>query len=293
MRSPAQWYGGKGRMIERIAPLVPEGGRPYCEPYAGGASLFFARAPAPVEVLNDLNEDLVNLYRCLQDPDTFPRLAHMLTWTLYARMEFQRAIEIGRSDERDPVLRAWAMFVRANQGMSGKADTVGDWSRAFVPLRDMAATTGRWTMRIGLLDAWRERLQRVQIDCRDALEVIRYWDTDDTVFYVDPPYHPDTRKSADDYAHEPDHNHHVALVDTLLACRGAATLSGYAHDVYSPLESAGWMRIDFKTACSAAGRVRGSGLRGKGAALAKVPRVETVWINPRAQAMLARSEVLL
>lgn len=65
LRAPVQWFGGKGNMLAKLMPLVPEGGRPYCEPYMGAASLFFARDPAPVEVLNDLDQDLVESPRVL------------------------------------------------------------------------------------------------------------------------------------------------------------------------------------------------------------------------------------
>jgi hypothetical protein len=81
---------------------------------------------------------------------------------------------------------------------------------------------------------------------------------------------------------------HAALVATLLECRGAVVLSGYAHPIYAPLEKRGWQRKDFRTSCSAAGRVRGSGLQGKGAALRKVPRIESVWRNPAAVRMCAK-----
>lgn len=130
---------------------------------------------------------------------------------------------------------------------------------------------------------------RAQIDQRDAIEVIRYWDAPEAVFYVDPPYHHDTRKDTAVYAVEPDHDHHVRLVEALLALQGRAVLSGYAHPVYTPLEDAGWRRIDFETACHAAVRGRGSGLQGAGAAKAKVGRVESVWINPAAQDALEKA----
>jgi len=282
LRSPVRWFGGKGQMLAKLLPIVPQGGKPYCEPYCGGASLFFARDPAPVEVLNDLNGDLVNLFRCFQDREMFEDLRHRLMWTPYARAEFIRALEIRDSNETDPVLRAWAFFVVQNQGMSGMAKTAGNWSRVFYSSAGVADNVNKWFMRLSMLDAWRWRLMHAQIDNRDALEVIRYWDSVDTVFYIDPPYHHDTRKTTDAYTHECEHEHHVQLVNVMLECKGAVVLSGYAHDVYKPLEDAGWERIDFEIACHAAGRTRNSGLQGKGAALKKVKRVECVWRNPAA-----------
>lgn len=285
LRAPFQWYGGKGSMLAKLLPLIPAAGRPYCEPYAGAASLFWARDPAQVEVLNDLDERIVNIFRVLQNREQFEDLKHRILWTPYARAEFGRALDILKTGSDDPVERAWAFFVALNQGFSGTAFTIGNWSRAFVSSGGMAYTANKWIMRQTMMDAWRWRLMRCQIDNRDALEVVRYWDNPEAVFYIDPPYHHDTRKDTAVYAVEQDHDHHVALVETILTCQGAVVLSGYDHPVYQPLVDAGWEVTRFETACHAASRGRGSGLQGTGAAKAKVPRTEVVWRNPRAVEM--------
>jgi DNA adenine methylase len=260
----------------------------------GGASLFFARRPAPVEVLNDLNGDLVNLFRCLQDPRTFPELAHRIRYTLYSRAEFGRAIEILNSDETDPVLRAWAMFVAANQSTGGKFASIGNWGRAIGSSRGgIADVNSKWLMRLSMLEDWHRRLLMVQIDNRDALDVIRYWDNPDAVFYVDPPYHPDTWKGGGGYRHEADDDHHRQLVGVLLRCTGAVVLSGYEHPIYEALAERGWTAAKYETVAYSAARVRGSGLQGAGAAMAKVPRIECIWSNPRAQEMLAAQRSML
>lgn len=285
LRAPVKYFGGKGKMLARLLPLIPSGGRPYVEPYCGAASVFFARDPAPVEVINDLDGDVVNLFRCLQDRQTFEELRHRIMWTPYARAEFARALDVLKDDAAPSVDRAWAFFVAKNQSLNGTPKTIGDWGRTFVSARGMAGESNSWIMRQSMLDAWRWRLLHAQIDNRDALEVIRYWDTPDTVYYLDPPYHLDTRVRKIAYAHEQDHAHHERLVDTILACKGAVVLSGYDHPVYQPLVEAGWEVIRVETVCYAAGRVRGSGLQGAGAAKAKAPRVEVVWRNPRAVEM--------
>jgi DNA adenine methylase len=286
-RAPVQWYGGKGNMLAKLLPLIPSGGKPYTECYCGGASLFWNREPAAVEVLNDLHRDLIGLFRCLQDRAAFDDLKHRLTWTLYSRAEFDRALAIMASDEADPVTRAWAFFVGKNQGFAGKADSTGNWGRVFTFAGGMAGTANSWLMRLALLDAWRLRIARVQIECRDALAALRYWDAPEAVHYLDPPYPAATRAKGSTivYRHECSDGHHAALVETLLGLQGAAVVSSYPGPIYRPLAAAGWERIEFATVCHAAGRVRGSGLQGKGAATAKVPRLEVVWRNPQAAAL--------
>jgi DNA adenine methylase len=296
LRAPVLWCGGKGKMVAKLMRHVPLGGRPYCEPYMGAATLFFARPPAPVEVLNDLDGDLVNLFRCLQDKEKFPELKHRLLYTLYSRAEFARALEILNDPSiTDPVLRAWAFFVALNQSFNGrKPRSTGEWGRAVkTTVSGCAGTTNAWMRRLATLDDWHLRLLRVQIDCRDALEVIRYWDNPEAVFYVDPPYHPDTRTDQNVYAVEPDHSHYVQLVETLLNCKGAVVLSGYDHPVFAPLVEAGWTVTRYETACYAVGRARGSNLLGVGAVRARVPRTEVVWANPRAVELINRQLGLL
>lgn len=288
LRAPVQWFGGKGNLRARILPLIPQT-QVYVEPYGGAGSVLFGKEPTPVEVFNDLNSDLVGLFRVLQNPRRFRALKHRIEHTLYSREEFVTALNILADPEMKPVERAWAFFTAQNQGFGGKARSAGDWGRVFSARNriGMAETTHRWLKRLAHLPDWHQRLARVQIDNRCALEVIRYWDSPETSFYLDPPYVADTRTGCGGYAHEADDAHHCALVDALLGIKGAAVLSAYAHPIYRPLKEAGWERTDIRTASHAAGRTRGSGLQGPGAALAKVPRIETIWRNPKAVKLTA------
>jgi DNA adenine methylase len=285
-------------MIAKLRALVPHGGRPYCEPFCGGASLFFARDPSPVEVLNDTSGDVVNLFRCLQQRATCEELACRVQATLYARREFEKALQVMRRDwscSHEPdVERAWAFYVTQNQGMSGVPPTcAGNWSRVITHSRKgRASTTSSWIARQSLFGEWHDRLMRVQIDCRNALDVLRYYDNQDAVFYCDPPYLPNTRKETRVYACEGDETFHKRLVEVLLQLKGACVLSGYDDPLYQPLLDAGWSVKTFHTVCHAAVRTRNSGLQGDGASLAKVPRVECVWRNPRA-AELTSGEITL
>ena len=284
--APVGWFGGKGNLVKRILPHIPWS-KVYCEPYCGAASVFWHLKPRPVEVLNDLNGEIINLFRCIQNPETFAELRHRLIWTPYSRAEFCRALEV--PSDAPLVERAWASFVKYNQGMNGMYQTsAGSWARKFISRRGMAECTNKWRGRFRLLTTWHDRLTRVQLDNRDALEVIRYWDSPETFFYIDPPYVSKTRKSKKVYANEPTEEHHRKLVSLLLTIQGGAAVSGYDHDIYHLLEDAGWRRYEFQTACYAAGRIRNSNLRGKGAALNHVPRTEILWVKPqKANGLLA------
>jgi DNA adenine methylase len=276
---PVAWYGGKGLLTRWLRELVPTTAV-YVEPYGGAASLLFAREPVGVEVYNDLDGRLVNLFRALQDPRRRRRLERRLRCTFYARADFVRAVEVLRSpagDVDDDEL-AWAFFVGQNQSFGGRADSPGNWARSVKP---GTSRPRMWWSRVEAIEAWATRLAGVQIECRDALEVIRFWDGPDATFYLDPPYVHATREagSRNIYAVEPDEGHHQELVETLLAAAGACVVSGYDHPIYARLEQAGWERVARAVSCT---------MRGNPRSRPTVRRTEVVWRNARAVELAPR-----
>ncbi|GIV86602.1 MAG: DNA methyltransferase [Chloroflexus sp.] len=273
-----QWFGGKGLRWRWILENLPSG-RVYVEPFGGAASLLLNKPPHPVEVYNDLNGDLVNLFRAVQDEARFEKLKWRLEWTLYSYDEFRRARRI-LAESQDPDERAWAFYVACTQGFSGQSRHDGNWSRAFVSTVGMAENTSRWINGIAKLPLIRKRLMRVQIDNRDGLEVIRYWDSAETIFYIDPPYPHGTRTDDDDYACEMSDEQHAALIDLLLSVRGNYALSTYPNPLYERLlQDQSVRKVERNTVAHAAGRTRISGIRGTGRAMAKVPRIEVLYVR--------------
>lgn len=282
--APFQWYGGKTHLRDFILPHI-SGSKIYVEPFCGSANIFFAKDPHPVEVLNDLNGEIINFFRILQDRKTFKEFLHRVKWTPYSLDELRHAIRVRTLLEvATPVERAWAMFVIGSQAINGHADSEGNWSRTFIPTRGrlnanrnegMAQVTSRWKRRISYLEAWRNRLMRAQIDSRNALTVIEYWDSEDTVFYLDPPYVESTRTSLDIYSHEMTDDHHDQMIDILLKIKGRVVLSGYRSKLYERLDKAKWLRFDKEVACSTSARTRGSKDRREGLSR----RIESLWVN--------------
>jgi DNA adenine methylase len=278
--SPFLWPGGKGILASWIIQYIPAS-HIYVEPFAGAASVFWRLPkPFPIEVLNDLDGDIVNMYRVLQDKAKFEKLAHRLIFTLYARAEFVNALQILKDSNASATDRAWAFFVSQNQGFGGKANGAGDWGRILTATSNgMAETASRWRGRLKLLSFWHDRLSNVRIDNMDGIECIKYWDTPETIFYIDPPYVHETRKDRSLYKNEPDLAYHERLVETILAAKGKVMLSCYDHPVYAPLAKAGWRKLTKETVCYMAGRIRGSKLQGANAAKEHAPRKETLYLN--------------
>ncbi|GIV86042.1 MAG: hypothetical protein KatS3mg054_0071 [Chloroflexus sp.] len=287
LHGPLRYFGGKGGLLNKLLPIIPAGGDPYVEPYAGSASVFFARDRAESEVLNDLNSDVINLLRCLKEKRTFYELKHRLLWTLYSRAEYIRAIEVLRDDGSTEIDRAWALFVAQNMVTSAiQMFTPGRWGRTFTQGGGVARTVSQWLMRLSMLDGWHWRLAGVKIENRDALDVIMDYDSSRTVFYIDPPYLPDARSRDRVYKCDQDEQHHKDLLDLILSAKGAIVISGYDSALYKVLDKAGWKRFEWNTVCSGAARGRGSKLRGPMSAKTHAARIEVAWVNPKAQQMI-------
>lgn len=228
-----RWAGGKGKQLGDLLPLIPTG-KIYVEPFGGGASCLFNRQRSEVEVYNDLDGALVNLFQVVRDEESFTRFRRHVLLMPYSRDEFERCL--GFDSLADPVLRAVAFYTVINQSISGKRlARRGDWARGRV---DNLAEA--WFKRLEGLEVVHERIRHVQIESRDALDVLQEWDTPGTVFYCDPPYVLETRSQRKYYAVEPGDDYHRELVDVLLNVRGAVVLSGYDHPVYGRLNEEGW-----------------------------------------------------
>ncbi len=270
MTAPVIWFGGKSALSPIIAHLVPPA-KIFVEPFGGAASVLIQRTPSSLEVYNDIDNDLVNLFRAIQDTQRFNILQHRLTWTLFSRAEFGTAVEILKvSNDKDA--RAWAFFVVANQGIAG--NLAGSWSRSLSPQGNAPPTVLRWQKRVDALMFFHRRFRNVQIENKDAFELIQEYDSKDTAFYVDPPYLPETRQSSGKYKHEISSEQHEKLLETLLNLNGSVVLSSYPSDMYfEKLASASWERREFKRWCSSQIRKR----RAK-----RDSRVEVLWRNPKA-----------
>jgi DNA adenine methylase len=258
-----RWYGGKFSHLNWLLPLLPSC-QHFCEPFGGSAAVLLNRDPSLVETYNDIDGDLVTFFRVLRNkPD---ELIEKLAVTPFSREEFRRAYEMrGRTDIPD-VERARLFFIRAEQVRIGLAQTstAGRWAWCkLTSRRGMSGAVSRWLNRIDALWAVSERLRRVQIENRDAIEVILQYDSPETLFYLDPPYPHESRGDVHAYAYEMTERNHKRLAEVLHSIQGKAAISGYRSPLTERLYG-GWMRIDAPQAIIHS---------------VKKPRIESVWIN--------------
>ncbi|MCU0536369.1 MAG: DNA adenine methylase [Hydrococcus sp. Prado102] len=220
------WYGGKYSHLDWLLPLLPRTTH-FCEPFGGSAAILLNREPSPVETYNDLDSELVNFFRVLRDEKN--ELIRAIALTPFSRREFELAIS--KPTEKISNLEAARRFyVRARQVRTGLAQTAssGRWAHCKLTSRaGMAGAISRWLGSIDDLSMIVQRLQRVQIENCPAIEAIKRYDSEETLFYCDPPYPHDSRGDSKAYAYEMTDEEHRKLAYVLHNINGMVAISGY------------------------------------------------------------------
>ncbi|GIV57751.1 MAG: DNA methyltransferase [Rhodothermaceae bacterium] len=251
MRGVLKYHGSKVRLSRHIVRLMPVH-TCYVEPYGGSAAVLLRKQPAEFEVYNDISLALCTFFQVLRDRRG--DLERLLHYTPHHRREYEAATETLRDAERVRAMVATddgrlevarLVYVASWQGrhwpaVSGR----GGWRYQYQSNRDK--NVNREWCDLSHLECVAERLRHVQIECDDALAVIRRYDTPETLYYVDPPYVLSTRGASwagKTYAGEMSDEDHVALLDLLRRVQGMVILSGYRCDLYDDVLR-GWERID-------------------------------------------------
>lgn len=245
MRSPVVWFGGKSRLAKKIVALMPEH-QSYVEVFGGGASVLFAKVPSPYECYNDLDDGLVNFFRVIRNGRKRKWLRRMVARVPYSRVEYNHFRKTWEQSEGD-VERAYKWFVLNRMAFGGIFGN--SWGfNVHRSARGMASCVQKLKSATALLEDAAERLSQVVIENKDWREMLIRFDSEQTLFYLDPPYVPKTRRGGE-YKCELTMADHVELIERIQLLKGKVILSGYACEEYEPLERAGWRREDHLQFC--------------------------------------------
>lgn len=242
LKVPFSYYGGKQTLAPFIIKLIPPH-RLYCESFAGGAAVFFAKEPSEMEVLNDYNDAIVKFYRAIKSD--YPILKMLIERTPNSRSIHRESQFVLKHAEHFSDLKvAWAIWVQTNMSFaskmfSGYAYAVGKNSQSLKLLNK----------KIAFNKALQKRFDMVDIESNDAIKVIQSRDRVDTFHYVDPPYYNSNcghyaGYTLDDY---------TRLLETLSKVKGKFLLSSYPSDVLDEfVKKNGWYQhvIIKKIVCS-------------------------------------------
>lgn len=224
----------------------------YVEPYGGGASVLLRKPPCYAEVYNDIDDEVVGLFRVLQNAEKAQQLLHALRLTPFARSEFTLAYQ----PTDNAVEAARRLIIRSFMGYGSDGHN-GARPTGFRANSNRSGTTPAhdWTNYPDALQMVVERLKPlaasghgVIIENRDAKAVMAQHDGPRTLHYVEPPYIFETRSGArnsekKNYRHELTDDDHSELLAFLSTLQGMVILSGYPHSMYDAA-LVGWHRIE-------------------------------------------------
>lgn len=264
-RPALRWHGGKWRLAPWIISHFPPH-RVYIEPFGGAGSVLLRKPRVHAEVYNDLDGEVVNLFRVLRDRRMAAELQRLLRLTPYSRVEYKSAYR-KPPPQSQMVERARLLSIRSWMGHGSNSHNL-EYQGGFRQRFDKSGTTPShdWAHFPDCLDALVERLQGVVIENRDAAELMQTQDSPQTLHYCDPPYVHSTRsgKRQRDYTFEMTDAQHEALADVLHGLKGMVVLSGYHSQLYDRLYK-GWATVEKATYGDKA-----------------VKRVEVLWLNQAA-----------
>lgn len=234
-----KYSGSKWRLAEWIVSLMPPH-KSYLEPFFGSGAVFFTKPPSRIETINDLDGEIVNLFRVVRD--TPEALERAVALTPYSREEYEAAWERHKAgDVTDPVELARLTLVRYWQTHGSCSHYKSGWKNDRAG-RAYAYAVRYWNQLPEWIAAAVERLKEAQIEQADAVELIRRFNHPEVLIYADPPYVLSTRKQRQYNVEMADDAQHKALLAALLDHPGPVMLSGYESELYNDTLQ-GWTKL--------------------------------------------------
>lgn len=224
-----KYHGGKAKLADWIVSLMPSHSV-YVEPFGGGASVLLSKPSAKSEVYNDLDGEIVNLFRIVRERGD--ELAHLCNMTPFARDEMELAYEKSEC----PMERARRFMVRADMAITTTSINEKSGFRTAINSNDYSAQFLTWFKRPESILNIRHRLARVAIENTDAFKLIDRFDRPHTLFYLDPPYYNSTRGKKSiriGYNHNLSNEDHERLLARIKKTESKVMISGYENELYN------------------------------------------------------------
>jgi DNA adenine methylase len=262
-RPLVRYHGSKWSIAPWIISYIPKH-RTYVEPYGGGAAILLRKSRVHEEIYNDLDGDIVNLFRVARDNGE--ELKRLIELTPFSREEYLQAYK----PTDDPIEQARRTVIRGFMGRAstGATGEISDTGRTATGFRARTTGSGKtsakvWDSYPESLQAVIKRLKGIVIENKNALEVIDRHDSPQTFFYVDPPYLFSVRDAGTDYRYELTNQEHITLAERLNRVKGSVIVSRYHSDLYNELYK-GWT-VREKMTYSGGDKT--------------VPRIEVLWMK--------------
>lgn len=255
MKSILKYPGSKWNIAKDIVKLIPEH-HSYVEPFFGSGAMLFTKEPSRIEMVNDLDGNVVNLFRCIQEDSK--KLAARVMTTPFSREIYDAAFT--EEKPADCYERAARFLVQNWQGHGFRTNGYKVGWKNDVQGRERMYALWNWYRLPEWIIEIAERLRKVQIENRPALEVIERFDYKNVFMYLDPPYLLSVR-TGKQYKHEMTETEHENLLRRVLSSNAKIMISGYESDMYNDYLKS-WNKMRFKSCAEYGGR-----------------RQEVIWVN--------------
>ena len=240
MKAITRYPGAKWKLAEWIISHFPADYEKmvYLEPFCGSGAVFFNKLPGAVEIVNDINSDIYNLFFILRECSE--ELKRRLELTPYSREEYDNAF----LPALDNVDKARKFIIRTTQAIGAKGGKNG-WRNH--KQKKIGGPACKWAGITNTIDIAAKRLKGdtthlVQIENMDALRLIERYNNSDVLMYLDPPYLPETRHCKHLYSHEMSKNEHIKMLELIAYSNAKIVLSGYDSQLYRKMLQ-GWKTV--------------------------------------------------
>lgn len=221
-----KYPGSKWRIADWVISHFPKH-HTYIEPFFGSGAVLFNKVPSPIETVNDLDNNITNLFKIIRDyPD---ELARLIATTPFSRFEYDLTFE--NQVPKDDFEKARIFLIQCWQGHGFRTNGYKVGWKNDVQGRERAYALSNWYRLPKWILQVTDRLKKVQIECRPAEEFISRHRYPNVLIYADPPYVLNTR-AGKQYKNEMTDADHIKLLDILDEHPGPVILSGYKSDLY-------------------------------------------------------------
>lgn len=239
---PIKYFGSKGGFYNKIIEFFPpmDEIHTYIEPFGGSYSVGFKKDIVPVEIYNDLEQNVYCLYKVIGDPELYPQFKQKCDLAIYSE-DFRTEYKEKLKEELDIVDRAFYFYYVNRTSHNG----IGGFSSNTHIRRNMSKSVSDFLSAIDRMDALHDRLSKVIIRNTDGIGLLKKYNNPNTLIYCDPPYEQSTRSAAR-YKVDMNRDQHEEFIEAVIGSKSKILISGYHCDLYNKLLDNGFKMSSFE-----------------------------------------------
>lgn len=248
MNAPIKYHGGKNGMAKQVIEQFPAKGSydTYIEPFGGSFGVGFhipEELIAPIEIYNDLEQNVYALFKVLTDEKKFLEFKKLCDCSYYneqMRADFREQLKYNNGVE--DVQRAFMFFYVNRTSHNG----IGGFSMQKIVRRGMSKNVSDFLATVDGLEKVHQRLSHLTVLNRDGIQLMKENNSKNVFIYADPPYVLDTR-GATRYTVDMDDNNQKEFLSVCIESKAKLLISGYDCEMYNTLLDNGFTKTNFET----------------------------------------------